>query len=760
MINCWGNKLNILIYLGALLLFMSSCSEQRRTKVKDYPRNTAFVFNNSIKIIAPELKSDQKQQLMLDLDNYWDDSMKVKKLQKFGILYTIKNPPVYDSMNIYRSINYMTSYLKSLGYFYPKFNTPRVKFDTIKNEQYRTYISLGITLGKKVLIGNVNYKFTDSTLQLLASQFAKRSLLVTGEPYMTQTISSELDRMLNIFRRHGYYSLTRDHLYAYVDSFMAKDNHHPAWNVTILNRPDLPSNVLKQYITGKIFYHPDAEDIYDTTWLHNNTAQKEGKNYSVYYNKYLFKSAPLINNTFLKTDSLYNEPDYYKTINAFNLIGSWKQIEIKPLIRNKDTIDFHIFLTPAKKQSLTIDLEGSKNTGDIAAGNLFGISGDISLRNKNVWKKAIQSYTTLNTGVELSAIDTSRLLQTFQFSLTQTYVISGKLKPNSSDITQNLLSLSGTYTDRFQIYRLRSIIASWGIQKKRNNNLVLFKPVNIEMYSLEKFPGLDSLIEYNPFLKLSFNTGNVVSHSVSFIKTFPGHKTGLSHYIRLGAEYSGLINLVVPSLDKTVYQYLKGEAEYRFVNKYRKAELAGRTFVGVGYNLSNSNDIGKVLPFFKQFFVGGPNSMRAWGLRQLGLGTSLAYDTSASSFKDRFGDIRLESNLEYRFTIFNFGTFNIASAFFADAGNVWNMRNDPSDPAASLNLNEFGKSIAIAMGTGIRFDFSYFLIRLDAAYKVKDPARISNAGWMDFRSPSLSENRANGTEVRNFAVQLGIGLPF
>ena len=140
-----------------------------------------------------------------------------------------------------------------------------------------------------------------------------------------------------------------------------------------------------------MFYYPDAEDIYDTTWLQKHLPKKTGKNFSVYYDKYLFKAAPLVNNTFLKTDSLYNEPDYFKTINAFNQIGAWKQVEIKPVIRNKDTIDFHIFLTPAKKQSLTINLEGSKNTGDIAAGNLFGIWGDISLRNKNVWKKAIQS---------------------------------------------------------------------------------------------------------------------------------------------------------------------------------------------------------------------------------------------------------------------------------------------------------------------------------------------------------------------------------
>jgi hypothetical protein len=69
-----------------------------------------------------------------------------------------------------------------------------------------------------------------------------------------------------------------------------------------------------------------------------------------------------------------------------------------------------------------------------------------------------------------------------------------------------------------------------------------------------------------------------------------------------------------------------------------------------------------------------------------------------------------------------------------------------------------GKDLAIAMGTGLRFDFTFFLIRLDAAYKVKDPARQYNNGWMN--SFALKETRANGLQVDNFALQLGIGLPF
>ena len=207
-----------------------------------------------------------------------------------------------------------------------------------------------------------------------------------------------------------------------------------------------------------------------------------------------------------------------------------------------------------------------------------------------------------------------------------------------------------------------------------------------------------------------------------------------------------------------MYKYLKFEAEYRFVQKQPKSEIAYRLFSGVGIPLG-----GKSLPFFKQYSAGGPYSMRAWGLRQLGLGSSILNDTiPATSFRDRFGDMQLEANFEYRFNVATIGPMKLASTLFTDIGNVWNVKKDAADPDAEFSLNHFTKDIAIALGTGLRLDFSYFLIRVDFAYKVKDPGRITNNGWMSIKDFTWKEVRNNQgkTEIRNYAFQLGIGLPF
>ena len=152
--------------------------------------------------------------------------------------------------------------------------------------------------------------------------------------------------------------------------------------------------------------------------------------------------------------------------------------------------------------------------------------------------------------------------------------------------------------------------------------------------------------------------------------------------------------------------------------------------------------------------------MRAWGLRQLGLGSSLASDTTTNGYTDRYGDLAIEGNLEYRFQLGIINGIKIGSAIYTDMGNIWNIRNQSNDPNSTFKLSTLGKDLAVGVGTGLRVDFNYFLIRVDMAYRVKDPDRLYNNGWMSVKNFEWTSTRQNGVEVHNYAVQLGIGLPF
>ena len=106
----------------------------------------------------------------------------------------------------------------------------------------------------------------------------------------------------------------------------------------------------------------------------------------------------------------------------------------------------------------------------------------------------------------------------------------------------------------------------------------------------------------------------------------------------------------------------------------------------------------------------------------------------------------LETNLEYRFHVFK----SIYGAWFIDAGNIWLSYNDPSKPNGQFKLDQFYKDIAIGSGFGLRYDFSFFVLRLDAAMRVHDPKFSQGNKWV------LGKQTIREAGILNF----GIGYPF
>ncbi len=787
--------LRVIGLMALVLVFLSSCSEQRRTVVRNYPPNKPFVYSNKINLTGTNLTKDEKKRLSTELENYWDDSLQVQKIQQFGFFYKIRKPPVFDSTNIYRSVNFMNAYLNAQGYFYPQLQDS-VFTDTLR-DQIRTHVIMNIDVGKNVTIDSVSFDLTDSSLAQLTRANIQESLLKKGKPYTKQVISDDLERLTKLYRQNGYFKLTRDDLKAVVDTVdtklltltldpfkqaeliaenARKRKENPAWDISIQNRPITDSSKLTRFYIGNIFYYPDTRlyDIPDTLLKQKNFTEQVFRSGTMRYRKNLFRYRPMREHTYLTRGELYNENDFYKSINTLGQINAWQQVDAITKTRGKDSLDIHFFLVPAIRQSFSVDLEGSRNSADVVTGNTLGISTSLTYSNKNVWKQAIQSLANIRTGIEVNLLqqNDNPLLQTFQVSAGHTYIFPRIIQPfgnwrslRSAENKRTLFAINGAYVDRRTYYQIRSLATSWGyewrIPKPTGDNIWLYKPLNVELYGITRLPGLELLIKNNPFLKASFNEGNIVSQTLSFIKTINSLKRpNTSHYIRVGIEEAGGLFGLLPGLKNNIYRYMKLEAEYRKLSRFRKTELAYRAFAGVGYNYSNSAQIGRTLPFFKQFIAGGPYSMRAWGLRQLGLGSSIFSDTVNSTYRDRFGDMQLEFNFEYRFPIVNFGSFKISSAAFADIGNIWNVKKNNDDPESRFAIKNLARDLAIGVGTGLRFDFSYFLIRFDLAYRVKDPAREYNNGWMSFRNFVWSETRSSGLKVNNLALQFGIGLPF
>jgi hypothetical protein len=786
-----ASKNNFLLTVFAIML-LASC-----TVVKNYPKDKPFVFKNKINLTG-DISKDEKKRLQTELYNYWDDSLKVNSISQFGIRTVIKNPKIFDSSGINRSIVFMNSYLNSQGYYNLDITPQHPKIDTVK-DQYRTTVEMDIDLNRNLKIDSVTYDSLGTPeLKQIAKDNADESLLKPKSAFTKAVISSELDRLVNLFRKNGYFKFSRENLYAEVDTTNAalleitldpfeqarriaeaatQRKQNPTINIVIKERASTDTNAFKKYYIGKIFYYPQTliNQTPDSLIKRSFPLETSAREFTLKQVTPMIKMRPLREHTYIKEGTMYDEENYYKTVNALTAMGPWSQVDVRA-VPEKDSankLDFHFFLTPSSKYSFGYDFEVSRNSGSIYNGNLLGITNVLTLRNRNVWKQAIQSSTNIRAGVELGFSDSSSILQTFQASVSQTYSIPRFITPwrikkvKRLDDYKTVININASYTDRRNFFRLRSAVASWGYEWKKNNHVWLYRPLNVELYSLDTLSGLLSAFKTNPFLRTAFNTGYVVSQTLTYSVTFPSRRNpNITNNLRVSAEEAGGLLGRLRGLNDKIYQYLKLEGEFRRVIQWRKTSFAYRFFGGIGYNYSDDPVIGQSLPFFKQFVAGGPYSMRAWGLRQLGLGSSLLSDTS-TVFRDRFGDIQLETNFEYRFPITTIGGVKVNSALFVDMGNIWNLKNNIANPDSKLTLDRFWHDIAIGAGTGLRFDFNYFLIRFDFAYKVKDPARISNNGWMsirdfEWRNREFDIKDSNGKPLKrnNFSFQLGIGLPF
>jgi outer membrane protein assembly factor BamA len=186
-------------------------------------------------------------------------------------------------------------------------------------------------------------------------------------------------------------------------------------------------------------------------------------------------------------------------------------------------------------------------------------------------------------------------------------------------------------------------------------------------------------------------------------------------------------------------QFIRFDSDYRFYRYFsQSSSMAFRAITGLGLPYGNSI----AMPFEKSFFVGGANGIRAWIARSLGPG---AYRDSSGFRIDQIGDIKLEWNLEFRQKLY--GIFE--TAFFVDAGNIWLRKEDPLRPLASFEFNRFYREIAIGAGLGLRLNFDFFIIRLDAAHPLRDPSYPFGERWAFNRIKTSSVN-----------FNFGIGYPF
>ena len=334
-------------------------------------------------------------------------------------------------------------------------------------------------------------------------------------------------------------------------------------------------------------------------------------------------------------------------------------------------------------------------------------------------------------------------------------------------------SLSETFVDRREYTRSNFEFAFDYIWQRSAFHQYVFSPVVITLVntlrSTDDFKANLETLRVRDGSSLYRSFSKQIEPSFSFTSLYNSNdfnETRDARYLRLFVELGGLTRELYrqPLKDKTdldVYDFARFSADFR-----RYHHLTPETFFvwrlngGIVHALTRT-DGQYIVPYDKSFFAGGSTSLRAWQPRKLGPGSYTSYriDGSRDYITEQPGELLLEGSVEYRFPIYSF----IKGAFFTDFGNVWGLqerrdtvRTSPRFGAylregAQFQLNQFYKQIAVGSGIGIRFDFTFLILRLDLATKVYDPTAPKGQQWA-LRNFDSSANP--------ISFNLGIGYPF
>ena len=293
------------------------------------------------------------------------------------------------------------------------------------------------------------------------------------------------------------------------------------------------------------------------------------------------------------------------------------------------------------------------------------------------------------------------------------------------------VDFSGGITSIFNFYELRNFDASWTFNFQPNPRLkYTVKQIGINLIDtdIQEIFQEEILVD-NPLLARSFDPyliSGFFFREFSLFKQLKESARGDKLFFIGNFELSGLENILlnrivngVSSFDEDwqlgnleFSEFIRLEGDLRYTKQVKeRSSFAAR--INAGLIVPYAGD--DAVPFIKQFYSGGPNSIRGWQLRELGPGSFQEQRLDNTAFFQS-GDIKLEFNLEYRFDLF----WYFEGAVFLDGGNVWTLDDDPSRPGAQFSSG-FLDQVALSSGWGLRLDFDYFIFRFDFGYKLRNP---------------------------------------
>lgn len=714
-------------------------------------------------------------------------------------------PEIIKQKKTEKSLSLLEAYHINNGWF-----DATTDHEIIKKKNKRAEIDYSVSTGQAFLLDSITTNIKSPVIKTLYEDIKKESLIKHNEQYRTSNFDEERNRISNSLRNSGVYHFNPDYVTFQIDTIGT--NKKVNTNLTIQDRairtPDSierePFQIYKirdvNIITDYSFENKNKPFQDSITF----------NGYNIYsYGKMRYRPRALTDAIFITPGDIYRDSDRTLSYRHLKELRSFRYPSIEITEHPDNTLSDTILLSPLKKFSLGFGADVSQSNiqsvgfslnPSLLMRNIFKgaetleISGKASIgasRDRNdpndaffniieygidfrltiprffspfYTKNLIPKYMSPTTNISLATTSQTNIgldKQTFSSVFNYNWHPNDKVS-NRLDVV-NLQYVRNLNVDRyFYVYNnsfqtLNEIAQDVGYIDPDMNLTIPDGAEDFIDFALGPPPSGDlsddeiiqvssiderktRLTENNLILSSSFSF-TIDERSNLFDTDFSIFRAKLEPAGNLLSVTSKLINLNKDeagryTLFNVAYsQFIKTELEYiKHWDLSRKNIIAMRAFFGIAVPFGNSNSI----PFSKSFFAGGPNDNRAWIAYSLGPGSS----KSSDEFNE--ANMKIALSAEHRFNIFD----KLNGALFVDVGNIWNVLDNETDEKAIFSGLNSLKDIAVGTGIGFRYDFNFFVFRLDVGLKTYNPAYSQGKRWF------------NDYNFRKGVYNIGINYPF
>ena len=665
-------------------------------------------------------------------------------------------PVLFEDFSVDQSLRLIENRLFNMGFFDAQIDY------RIKEKKKRASVEFSLALNPAFTIAELLPIESEDEIALHINKMLDKSMIREERDYRLSVMREERERITANLKEMGYYYFHPDFLLFRADTTGGEREV----SLSLSIKTNIPANAKEKFYIRNTYINTaftmvDEQELIDSLYL--------GEGVHLLNNNGEFNPSTLKRAVFFEKDKLYSSNDHDLTLNHLMGLRVFKFANLRFIEINeedKSYLDLRVQLNPMDKKNLSAEIRGvSKSTYFVGPGL------SITFNNRNFLGGAESFSLNLDGAYETNFGRPDKWANLWEAGASAELSIPRFIVPFGTEnisprfIPRTRIGLSFNYRSLTNEFSIASMRGNFGyLWNQSVTTQFRFDPLIINIFSprpiSDEYVQIFQDEQQRRGLFEQFLLGSEFSYFYnSQLRRQRKHSLYFNYNIDLSGNVAWLLLNglnIADTLEDGGYgifnqsfsQYARNDFDLRYyLDLGQKQKLVTRLAAGIGIPYGNSS----TLPFIKLFTTGGSNSIRAFQPRSVGPGTYSTPDTLQTVFNIyQSGDIKLELNLEYRFSM----TRIIKGAIFADAGNVWNLQEREKTPGGKFESSEFLSQLALGTGFGLRLDFTFFLLRLDLAFPLAVPYDDSPGYFQSIRP-------FNGNWRReNLLLNLAIGYPF